>query len=225
VCCLDADDRLLPVYLEVAVFLAEAFGYDIVYPSVAVLDGDGDVPWPACAASFPNILDRNLVPTVAVFRRAAWAHVGGFRDWGTGQNYVFEDWDFWIRLLGHGYRAEYILEALMLYRMHDQGLSTLRPNYDHRDVLRAANAKLLESAANTARTQTRVLDRFANLGPLETDTAKFTLTVQGDEWTVSAPDMNPRVYNLATLFHDRDHASEFARYLKRRYRIEASETS
>jgi hypothetical protein len=30
VCCLDADDLLMPVYLEVAVFLAEVFGYDFV---------------------------------------------------------------------------------------------------------------------------------------------------------------------------------------------------
>jgi glycosyltransferase involved in cell wall biosynthesis len=34
VCCLDADDRLDPIYIEVAVFLAECGGFDVVYPSV-----------------------------------------------------------------------------------------------------------------------------------------------------------------------------------------------
>jgi GT2 family glycosyltransferase len=220
ICCLDADDRLRPIYLEVAVFLAEAFGYDIVYPSVQVLGSDGEVPWPACAAGFPGILDRNLVPTVALFRRSAWAHVGGFRDWGKDQDYVFEDWDFWIRLLGHGCRAEYIPEPLMLYRIHEQGLSTLRPSYDHRDVLREANAGLLASAESMAGTQTRVLNRFANLGPLDPAAGTFTLAARGDEITITAPDMTPRIYNLATLFHDPDHAREFMRYLARRYRID-----
>jgi glycosyltransferase involved in cell wall biosynthesis len=222
VCCLDADDRLRPIYLEVAVFLAEAVGYDLVYPSVQVLDSD-DIPWPACAASFPGIPDRNLVPTVALFRRAAWAHVGGFRDWGTGQDYVFEDWDFWIRLLGHGYQAEYIPEALMLYRMHDQGLSTLRPSYDHRDVLREANAGLLQSAESAAGTRTRVLNRFANLGPLDTVVRTFAVAARGDEITITAPEMTPRIYNLASLFHDRNHAKEFVRYLARRYRVNLPE--
>ena len=32
--CLDPDDQVEPIYLEVALFLAEAFGYDVVYPSV-----------------------------------------------------------------------------------------------------------------------------------------------------------------------------------------------
>src|SRR5487761_1540684 len=32
VCCLDADDLLDPIYIEVAVFLAEVFGYDLVHP-------------------------------------------------------------------------------------------------------------------------------------------------------------------------------------------------
>ena len=34
VCCLDADDLIKPTYVEIAVFLAEFGGYDMVYPSV-----------------------------------------------------------------------------------------------------------------------------------------------------------------------------------------------
>src|SRR6185312_7230286 len=79
VCCLDADDLIRPTYLEIAVFLAERYGYDVVYPSVRCF-GNSSTTWMLTDASFPEIALENQISTVALFRKSAWETVGGFRD-------------------------------------------------------------------------------------------------------------------------------------------------
>jgi glycosyltransferase involved in cell wall biosynthesis/SAM-dependent methyltransferase len=123
ICCLDADDLIKPIYIEIAVFLAEFYGYDFVYPSVRCI-GESDSHWLLRDPTWPEITDGNQISTVAMFRRAAWERVGGFRDWGKGEQYVPEDWDFWVRLVGNGFRGKSIGESLMLYRVHGGGLWT-----------------------------------------------------------------------------------------------------
>ena len=140
VCCLDADDLIKPTYLEIAVFLAEFCGYDMVYPSVSCF-GESDFRWLLCDPTWPEIADGNQTSTVALLRRAAWEHAGGFRDWGKGERHVPEDWEFWVRLVGHGFRGKSIREPLMLYRAHGGGLWTTcgsTVEY-HRQAIREAN--------------------------------------------------------------------------------------
>jgi glycosyltransferase involved in cell wall biosynthesis len=146
ICCLDADDLLKPIYLEMAVFLAEFYGYDIVYPSVRCFEGS-DFDWLLGDPTWPEIMDGNQICTVAMFRRAAWARVGGFLDWGKGETHVPEDWAFWVRLLGHGFRGKNIREPLMLYRVHSGGLWSTRGStleYE-REAIREANPQLFVS--------------------------------------------------------------------------------
>jgi glycosyltransferase involved in cell wall biosynthesis len=143
VCCLDADDLLKPTYLEIAVFLAEFGGYDMVYPSVCCFE-DSDFRWLLCDPTWPEIADGNQASTVAIFRKEAWERVGGFRDWGKADKYVPEDWEFWVRLVGHGFRAKSIREPLMLYRVHHGGLWETRalPIEGQRQAIREANPEL-----------------------------------------------------------------------------------
>ncbi len=178
VCCLDADDLLCPVYLEVAVFLAEYFGFDIVTPSVKYF-GQSDYRWHARNPNFPAILSENRIATSALFRRGAWAHVGGFRDWGLGRDYVYEDWDFWIRLLGHGFQAVSIHEPLFLYRVHESSLtngSTLDMGRQ-RKVLQEANAGLRASAGSVLAPRRSVLNPGKNLGPRDNEQPAFLLAI------------------------------------------------
>ena len=150
ICCLDADDMLGPVYIEVAAFLLENYGFDIAYPSVQCF-GRSAVTWFVQEAKFPDIADENRISTAAVFRKSGWAHVGGFRDWGIEDSYVLEDWEFWVRLMGHGLRAKSIRKPLMFYRVHGKGLSTgSETRYAwHSTQIRAANADLLASRAQS----------------------------------------------------------------------------
>lgn len=146
VCCLDADDLIKPIYLEIAVFLAEFCGYDLVYPSVSCF-GESDLCWLLDDPTWPGIADGNQISTVAMFRRAAWQHVGGFRDWGKGERHVPEDWEFWVRLVGHGFRGKCIQEPLMLYRVHGSGLWTTcgLPVERQRQAICEANPQLFVS--------------------------------------------------------------------------------
>lgn len=177
VCCLDADDLLLPVYLEVAVFLAEVFGYDFVYPSLQCF-GQSDLRWLVCDPLFPEILTDNQVSTVALFRRSAWAHVGGYRDWGVGSVYVFEDWDFWIRLSGHGFIGRAIREPLLLHRVHGDGLeATSPPLAHHREHLRRANSNLTGAPQTGPNVSRSVINPYANLGALDDPRPGFLLAL------------------------------------------------
>ena len=143
VCCLDADDLIKPTYVEIAVFLTEFGGYDMVYPSVSCFEGS-DFCWLLCDPTWPEIADGNQASTVAMFRKTAWEHVGGFRDWGKGDRHVPEDWEFWVRLIGHGFRGKSIREPLMLYRVHHGGLwgTCELPIEQQRRAIREANPQL-----------------------------------------------------------------------------------
>ena len=120
--CLDADDILKPTYLEKAHFFAEAYGYDIVYPWVQCFGGSTEL-WAPEKTNILTCMMGATIPTTAMFKRSMWESVGGYRDWGLGGEHVPEDWDFWVRMLGHGCRVCALREPLMLYRVHEKGLT------------------------------------------------------------------------------------------------------
>lgn len=125
ICCLDADDKLKNTYLEKALFFLEAYGYDVVYPSVQCFGNSDDI-YLTGNINFEHMVKyNNSVSTVAVFRRDAWKTVKGYKDWPIGEGHVPEDWDFWTRMLGFGYRFRNLVEPLMLYRVHQKGLTAL----------------------------------------------------------------------------------------------------
>ena len=165
VCCLDADDALKPVYLEVAVFLAEAFGLDVITSSLECF-GESSFKWMLEDPSFPAICMHNQIATTALYRRDAWVRAGGYRDWGLGQEHIPEDWDFWVRLLGHGYRAKSIREALMSYRVHATGLTaTCETDLElQREAIQRANEDLLADPVDTPREMAmEIANRWANI--------------------------------------------------------------
>jgi glycosyltransferase involved in cell wall biosynthesis len=87
-----------------------------------------------------------------------------------GSDHVHEDWDFWIRVLGHGYQGTSIREPLLLYRVHSNSLTNVsKPDREEqRKRLQAANASLAASALPTQVSRS-VLNPWTNLGPLEED--------------------------------------------------------
>lgn len=63
------------------------------------------------------LLVTNLHPVTTLIRREAFERVGGFDETLT-QGY--EDWDFWIRLSGLGYRGVRVREPLFVWRRHSE---------------------------------------------------------------------------------------------------------
>lgn len=261
VCCLDADDLLDAIYLEVALFLAERFGYELVYPSVRCFGESAEV-WPARDARFPEIAGENAVSTIALFKKSSWAAVGGYRDWGLGDRHVPEDWEFWTRILGHGCRVKSIRAPLLLYRVHAGSLSRSSASdvRSHAEQIFEANRPLIERgrAVRGIEPHVVVVDGYCNLlepsrGPVRADAVLLALpfiTIGGAEHLLATlgkalvdsgqllivttseqlPDtvpsvpelflrMTPHVYDLAALFSDEEHRSEFMHYLVARYRV------
>jgi glycosyltransferase involved in cell wall biosynthesis len=164
ICCLDADDRLSPTYIEVALFLAEGYGFDLVYSSIACF-GKSDFRWLVTDPSFSEVIERNKISTAAIFRKSVWAHAGGFRDWHPGEDYVPEDWEFWARLIGHGSRAKSIREPLLQYRVHSEGI-TGTSNMDaerQRKAIREANLGLFDSVNKPLNSAVTVLNPWINI--------------------------------------------------------------
>ncbi len=113
ICCLDADDKLHPTYLEKALLVMETNpGIDFVYSWTQVF-GDGDRVWYASQFDPTTLIHFNQLNSPAVLKRQAWEAVGGFRE---EMREGFEDWEFWIRLAYHGYRGYRIPEKLIFVR-------------------------------------------------------------------------------------------------------------
>lgn len=131
ICCLDADDKIAPTYIEKCVAAMESENLDICY-SHAQLFGDEHWVWKTGDFSVDALKDGNCVPTAAVFTKSIWKRVGGFNPAieigaedraagnpaGGAAGRGYEDWDFWISIAEAGGRGKLIPEPLFLYRRH-----------------------------------------------------------------------------------------------------------
>lgn len=130
ICCLDADDKLHPTYLEKALTILETnLGLHFIYAWTQVFGAESRV-WYNPPFDPEQLLDRNLVFTAAVFLRSAWQHIGGFREEMTAG---YEDWEFWIRLARAGCRGYRIPEKLLLVRR--EGRSFIHRAMERHDQL------------------------------------------------------------------------------------------
>lgn len=130
VCCLDADDKLHPTYVEKALCLMESnLGVDLVYAWAQVF-GDEDRVWHAPQFDPSVLIYHNQLNPPGVFRRAAWEEVGGFRE---AMRQGYEDWEFWIRMARAGYRGYRIPEKLIYVRR--VGRSFIHEAMDRHDQL------------------------------------------------------------------------------------------
>lgn len=112
ICCLDADDRLRPQFLEKAAAILDKHPeIAIVSSYVQTFEGAHEIAQPS-QCRLPEMLFKNPIVASALFRRDAWQKAGGYAKLG-----VIEDWDLWISILEQGYRIHVIPEILFDYRI------------------------------------------------------------------------------------------------------------
>ena len=162
VALLDSDDLWLPNHLETlaaahrrsgGIITADGYRWQPDSAGIRARSYRYYHRVPAPNAQTRAILRRNFVFIGAVFSRADYLDVGGFRDGFSGA----EDWDLWIRMLRRGSRVHAVNVPTVIYRLNANGL-TLRgigPASAER-VLRAAlveasNDSEREAAAETLR--------------------------------------------------------------------------
>jgi glycosyltransferase involved in cell wall biosynthesis len=173
ICCLDADDKLKPTYLEKALFLLEVHKYDIVSTSVQCFGNSKETWHPNKFPTLKTIVETNLIPTIAVFSRQLWKKANGYHDYGIGKEHVAEDWDLWVRIMALGARVINISETLMLYRIHGTHTSLSRHSesmsWDEQSkVIKNFNQKYLtrqaySSSRKNNRTSYKVVNGNINL--------------------------------------------------------------
>jgi O-antigen biosynthesis protein len=162
ICCLDADDKLEPTYIEKAAFLLESRGNDVVSTAYRKFglsnEAIGFIPSPR----LDELVEANHVATCALFRRELWERAGGFRDAPPGRPYIYEDWRFWVSLAALGARFANITgEQLFLYRAHGSGSISSNPRVlpyeeQRRMILEAEAALLTADAFEKSRARARL---------------------------------------------------------------------
>ena len=114
--CLDSDDWLEPTFLEVCVKALESDrSLGIAYTSLRAHNADGTngiSQWPTAfnpdkQLSYPK---QNQIPTACVFRRDAWARVGGYKSRFCPSGAGSEDAALWSAICSIGYSAKKVTD-------------------------------------------------------------------------------------------------------------------
>jgi glycosyltransferase involved in cell wall biosynthesis len=125
---LDADDKLAPVALQT---LKAALEED---PAIGFAYGltrfFGD--WDQILAMPPydpyKLLYRHMIGSTVLMRRAVFEQTGGFEPTMRG----YEDWDFWLSALAHGWQGRRVDVETFYYRRHGTSMiSGARRDYRH----------------------------------------------------------------------------------------------
>ena len=146
---LDADDRLVPGALQTLRAPLEAdpkLGF--TYGMTRFFgDWEGEVPMPPYDPF--ALLYRHTIGSTCLMRREVYEDTGGFDADIRG----YEDWDFWLQALAHGWRGRQLDEVTFEYRRHGTTmLSGARREYRHwYRLLRRKHAGLYARAGELAR--------------------------------------------------------------------------
>lgn len=144
VCCLDADDRLRPAYLEKAAAMLDAEArVGFVSPFYALFD-EAAGAYRYTKPRLPEMLARNEAAVCSVFRRQAWLEAGGYCE----ALPAMQDWDLWIAMLAKGWEGRVLPEILFDYRIREGSMysNTRKPgNYARiRSLIHARHADLYQ---------------------------------------------------------------------------------
>lgn len=123
--CLDADDRLLPTFVESHVAAFRDREDAIAYAPIQVIDEQGHPRtqrlFHAIANPTLQLQGRNQVPSCCMFRKSFWARAGGY----DGHYTPAEDAHLWLKIFALGGKAVRATTASQMeYRSHGDSLST-----------------------------------------------------------------------------------------------------
>lgn len=116
---LDADDKIGTGYLADAVPILDNYpDMGIVYSEAAFFGIRGGL-WNLPEYSLDGILRNNIIFCSALFRKADWEAVGGYN---VNMVYGWEDWDFWLSLIGLGRKVYRIPKIHFQYRLREASM-------------------------------------------------------------------------------------------------------
>ena len=125
---LDADDRLRSEWIDRGIGILNSD------PNVGVVYGDAQCfgtrtdRWQVGPFDRDRLLSGNFIHASALYRRAVWEQNSGYDSTMPVQG--FEDWDFWVGALEHGWRFAYLPEVFFEYRRAEQSMITQALPYE-----------------------------------------------------------------------------------------------
>lgn len=114
---LDADDRIGPDYLELAVALLDSESDAGIVYCERLLFGEREGVDPLPEYDPRGLLIDNCICPAALFRKIDWKRVGGYSE---KMVHGWEDWDFWISISELNRRVIKIPEPLFFYRVRSK---------------------------------------------------------------------------------------------------------
>ena len=114
ICCLDADDKYHPEFLEktVAVFDNDSKQINGFVTTWVQVFGEQDYIWQVSDYNPYRLSVENIIHVASLFRRKCWEKKGGYSTNIAG----YQDWDYWISIVAMGYKWTCIEEPLFCYR-------------------------------------------------------------------------------------------------------------
>ena len=111
---LDADDKISSGYLDEAINILESNINIKLVTSEVELFGAASGKMSFLDFSIENLLCQNTMTCSSIFRREDFNRTNGYYP---NMRYGFEDWDFWLSLLGHGGDVYRIPRVHFYYRI------------------------------------------------------------------------------------------------------------
>lgn len=128
---LDADDKIHPDYLKLAVnAFIEDPSLDLVYCKAAFF-GEKSGEWLLKPYSYQALLHNNLIFCAAIFKAEDFANTSGYNE---DLKKGFEDWDLWIRMLNPASKVIQLKETLFYYRIKKTSMFQLLIEGDYKQT-------------------------------------------------------------------------------------------
>lgn len=128
--CLDADDVLMPDFLEHTVPWLDRQPQTGIVCGYVEFFGERQGHWRPPDHDPLRLLFQNCVPSASLFRRRCWEETGGYKDLPGA-----EDWEFWISIVERGWEWWVVPGTLCRVRVRGNSISaTLKANRS--DILR-----------------------------------------------------------------------------------------
>jgi glycosyltransferase involved in cell wall biosynthesis len=118
---LDSNDKIHPDYLKRVVECFEAFPNTVLVHTGTRGFGENRKVWRLPEYSYEKLLWQNLLVNTTTYRREAFHRAGGY---APEMAHGFEDWEFYVRLLGPDAHVQYIREPLYLHRVKKSSRAT-----------------------------------------------------------------------------------------------------
>lgn len=135
---LDCDDMFAPPFLAEAVPLLSAAPADVAMVLChKQLSGAAGGLLERHFNRF-DLLFSNPIPSGLLLRKASWQAVGGYDE---TMRDGYEDWEFYLRLMRHGFRGETIPKPYLIYHVSSQGMLFNQSSGKHATIWRAIRRK------------------------------------------------------------------------------------